>query len=58
MMQGMRTPGAESLAYYLQARTAIERAMAPTGLRPVGRKCYRPLWYFTYAGEDLVDGPR
>ncbi|MBQ1100990.1 hypothetical protein KBY55_34285 [Streptomyces sp. b94] len=58
MMQGMRTPGAESLEYYLQARTAIERAMAPTGLRPVGWECYRPLWYFTYAGEDLVDGPR
>ncbi|MEU2466703.1 hypothetical protein ABZ580_21105 [Streptomyces sp. NPDC012486] len=58
IMQGMRTPGAESLEYYLQARTAIERAMAPTGLRPVGWECYRPLWYFTYAGEDLVDGLR
>ncbi|MFJ5721035.1 hypothetical protein [Streptomyces sp. NPDC093149] len=57
MMQCMRTPGAESLEYYLQARTAIERAMAPTGLKPVGWECYRPLWYFTYAGEDLVDGP-
>ncbi|WP_329612615.1 hypothetical protein OG244_04295 [Streptomyces brevispora] len=58
LMQGMRTPGAEGLDYYLQARTAIERAMASTGLRPVGWECYRPLWYFTYAGEDLVDGPR
>ncbi|WP_255306178.1 hypothetical protein [Streptomyces sp. Wb2n-11] len=58
MMQGMRTPDAERLEYYLQARTAIERAMAPTGLRPMGWECYRPLWYFTYAGEDLVDGPR
>ncbi|MFG2430368.1 hypothetical protein [Streptomyces sp. NPDC048590] len=58
VMQVMRTPGAESLDYYLRARTAIERAMAPTGLRPVGWECYRPLWYFTYAGEDLVGGPR
>ncbi|MDT0615210.1 hypothetical protein [Streptomyces lancefieldiae] len=58
IMQGMRTPGAERLEYYLQARTVIERAMAPTGLRPVGWECYRPLWYFTFAGEDLVDGAR
>lgn len=58
VMQVMRTPGAEHLEYYLRARTAIERAMASTGLRPVGWECYRPLWYFTYAGEDLVDGPR
>ncbi|MGZ2358524.1 hypothetical protein LRE75_17770 [Streptomyces sp. 372A] len=58
VMQVMRTPGAEHVDYYLRARTAIERAMAPTGLRPVGWECYRPLWYFTYAGEDLVDGPR
>ncbi|MFF4767383.1 hypothetical protein ACFY1V_12795 [Streptomyces sp. NPDC001255] len=58
MMQGMRTPGAEGLDYYLRARTVVERAMSPTGLRPVGWECYRPLWYFTYAGEDLLDGPR
>ncbi|MDX3370991.1 hypothetical protein PV387_34165 [Streptomyces sp. ME02-6987-2C] len=58
IMQGMRTPGAESLDYYLQARTVIEQAMAGTGLRPVGWECYRPLWYFTFAGEDLVNGPR
>ncbi|MGC4950098.1 hypothetical protein ACLQ2N_28350 [Streptomyces sp. DT224] len=58
LMQGMRTPGAETLDYYLQARTSIEQAMASTGLRPVGWECYRPLWYFTYAGEDLVDGLR
>ncbi|MFB7298132.1 hypothetical protein ACH4LQ_31115 [Streptomyces globisporus] len=57
IMQGMRTPGAESLAYYLHARTLIERTLAPTGLRPASWECYRPLWYFTFAGEDLVDGP-
>ncbi|MFE6101273.1 hypothetical protein ACFVQ4_15030 [Streptomyces laurentii] len=56
MMAGLRVPGAEGLDYYLRARTAIERAMAPTGLLPVGWECYRPLWYFTYAGRELVDG--
>ncbi|MFF3976608.1 hypothetical protein [Streptomyces sp. NPDC001828] len=58
IMQGMRTPGAESLEFYLKARTVIERAMTTTGLRPVGWECYRPLWYFTFAGEALVDDPR
>jgi hypothetical protein len=58
MMAGLRVPGAEALDYYLQARGAIERAMAPTGLLPVGWECYRPLWYFTYAGQELVDGSR
>lgn len=58
LMQGMRTPGSERLEYYLRARGEIERAMAPTGLLPVGWECYRPLWYFTYAGQELVDGSR
>ncbi|MGW7304062.1 hypothetical protein ACWGI1_00610 [Streptomyces sp. NPDC054835] len=58
LMLGLRAAGAEDLEYYLAARTAIERAMAPTGLVPVGWECYRPLWYFSYAGKDLVDGPR
>lgn len=56
MMAGLRAAGAESLDYYLAARQAIETVMAPTGLRPVGWECYRPLWYFTYAGQELLDG--
>ncbi|MCX4461164.1 hypothetical protein OG585_47170 (plasmid) [Streptomyces sp. NBC_01340] len=56
MMAGLRTAGAETLGYYLSARQAIETVMAPTGLRPVGWECYRPLWYFTYAGQELLDG--
>ncbi|MEH0572890.1 MULTISPECIES: hypothetical protein [Streptomyces] len=55
LMAGLRVAGAETLDYYLAARQAIERAMAPTGLRPLGWECYRPLWYFTYAGQDLLD---
>ncbi|MFF1714396.1 hypothetical protein [Streptomyces sp. NPDC058268] len=58
MMAGLRVPGAEALDYYLQARGEIERAMAPTGLLPVGWECYRPLWYFSYAGQELADGSR
>ncbi|WP_435613484.1 hypothetical protein [Streptomyces sp. bgisy159] len=55
LMAGLRVAGAETLDYYLAARQAIEQAMAPTGLRPVGWECYRPLWYFTYAGQELLD---
>jgi hypothetical protein len=55
LMAGLRVAGAETLDYYLAARQAIEKAMAPTGLQPVGWECYRPLWYFTYAGQELLD---
>lgn len=53
LMAGLRTAGAESLDFYLAARAAIETVMRPTGLVPVGWECYRPLWYFTYAGQAL-----
>lgn len=56
MMAGLRVTEAETLDYYLAARQAIERAMAPSGLLPVGWECYRPLWYYTYAGQELLDG--
>jgi hypothetical protein len=54
LMAGLRIAGAQALGYYLTARSVIERAMAPTGLRPLAWECYRPLWYFTFAGEDLL----
>ena len=54
IMAGLRAPGAESLEHYLRARTEIEKIMKPTGLRPAAWECYRPLWYFTFAGEPLV----
>ena len=28
--------------------------MSPTGLRPKGWQCYRSLWYYTFADEELV----
>lgn len=54
VMAGLRAPGAHDLEYYLRARGIIEEIMGPSGLRPAAWECYRPLWYFTYAGEALV----
>jgi hypothetical protein len=54
IMAGLRAPGAEHLEFYLQARNEIEQVLGATGLRPMGWECYRPLWYFTFAGERLV----
>ncbi|MFI5804452.1 hypothetical protein [Streptomyces sp. NPDC051561] len=54
MMAGLRVPGAETLDYYLAARQILEGLMKPSGLRPVGWECYRPLWFYSYAGEELA----
>ncbi|MFI6088587.1 hypothetical protein [Streptomyces sp. NPDC051218] len=54
VMASLRAPGAQDLEHYLQARVVIEDIMGSTGLRPTAWECYRPLWYFTFAGESLV----
>jgi len=54
IMAGLRIPGADDLEFYLRARREIEWIVGPTGLRPRAWECYRPLWYFTFAGETLV----
>lgn len=54
IMAGLRAAGADQLEFYLQARRELERIIAPSGLRPRSWECYRPLWYFTFAGEALV----
>jgi hypothetical protein len=54
IMAGLRTAGADRLEFYLRARARIEALLSPTGLRPAAWECYRPLWYFTFAGESLV----
>lgn len=54
IMEGLRAGGAQELEFYLQARSAIEDIMSASGLRPAAWECYRPLWYFTFAGEALV----
>jgi hypothetical protein len=56
IMAGLRAGGAELLEFYLRARTEIERILGGSGLRPQAWECYRPLWYFTFAGERLVTG--
>lgn len=55
LMAELRTDGADALEFYLSARTQIEQIMAPLGLRPAGWECYRPLWYVTFAGQELTD---
>lgn len=57
IMAGLRAPGADQLEFYLQARVAIEQLIGTSGLRPVAWECYRPLWYFMFADEPLVDAP-
>ncbi|GAA0556140.1 hypothetical protein GCM10010172_43800 [Paractinoplanes ferrugineus] len=54
IMAGLRAPAADDLAFYLEARRAIETSVGPTGLRPVAWECYRPLWYFTFGDEALI----
>jgi hypothetical protein len=54
IMSGLRSPGADAIEFYLQARRDIEQIMTATGLRPQAWEGYRPLWYFTFAGEELV----
>lgn len=54
IMAGLRVLGADRLEFYLQARRDIERIVGPSGLRPQPWECYRPLWYFTFAGERLI----
>lgn len=50
IMAGLRVVGADCLEFSLQARRDIERIVGPSGLRPQPWECYRPLWYFTFAG--------
>lgn len=55
IMDGLRTPTSDPLEFCLRARREIEEIMAPFKTRPAAWECYRPLWYFTFAGERLVD---
>ncbi|AYF30425.1 hypothetical protein CSH63_23845 [Micromonospora tulbaghiae] len=54
IMVGLRASGADQLEFYLRARAEIEQILGGSGLRPQPWECYRPLWYFTFAGERLV----
>lgn len=46
-------PGADRMEYYLSMRRMIEDLFKDTDLRPKSWENYRPLWYFSFAGESL-----
>jgi hypothetical protein len=48
---------ARDIEFYLHMRRGIERLFLDSGLRPRSWENYRPLWYFTFADEEL-SGPR
>jgi hypothetical protein len=56
LMNVLRSPDADNVEYYLRARAHIERLTAARGLVPERWRCYRSLWYSTYAGAPLT-GP-
>lgn len=45
--------GARDIEFYLHMRREIEDLFGPTGLRPQSWENYRPLWYFSFAGEPM-----
>lgn len=49
----LRDPSARSIDYYLKARKQLERIFIPTGLRPQSWENYRPLWYLSFADEQI-----
>lgn len=49
----LRDPAARSIDYYLTARKQLERIFIPTGLRPQSWENYRPLWYLSFADEQI-----
>jgi hypothetical protein len=59
LMDGLRTPEADELRYFLNARRIVESVMSDvaSNLVPESWRCYRSLWYESYAGQPLV-GPR
>jgi hypothetical protein len=46
--------GADTVEYYLDARRKLESIFEDTPLRPLTWTNYRPLWYFSFAGEPLT----
>ncbi|WP_163511404.1 hypothetical protein [Fodinicola acaciae] len=59
VMDGLHTPEADEFSYFLNARRIVESVMvdAANNLVPEPWRCYRSLWYESYAGQPL-EGPR
>jgi hypothetical protein len=53
-MHRFAAPGATMIEFYLKMRCELEQILGPTGMRPKLWQNYRPLWYFTFAGEPLA----
>ncbi|MDR2777155.1 MAG: radical SAM protein [Rickettsiales bacterium] len=55
--ENLRTEGAHSIEYYLEARKILENIYLDTEARPQPYENYRALWYLKFADEILY-GPR
>jgi hypothetical protein len=53
-MDTFASPKARNLEYFLMARKLIEKMFLDRGLRPRSWENYRPLWYFSFADEELT----
>lgn len=51
---GLRIEDARKIEYYLNIRKYFEELFKGTGLRPRTWENYRPLWYTTFADEELA----
>jgi hypothetical protein len=49
----LKDPDARSIDYYLRIRREIEKIYKPSTLRPQSWENYRPLWYYTFADEEI-----
>lgn len=52
-MSVLADQGAQDIEYFLQMRKFIENLFIDRPLRPQSWENYRPLWYFTFADEEL-----
>lgn len=58
LMDVFRHAEADDLTYYLRIRRDLEELCAGRELVPERWRCYRPLWYTTFAGRPLTTPPR
>ncbi|HZC26474.1 MAG TPA: hypothetical protein VE287_05585, partial [Actinopolymorphaceae bacterium] len=58
LMDVFRHPDADDLTYYLRIRRDLEELCAGRELVPERWRCYRPLWYTTFAGQPMTTARR
>jgi hypothetical protein len=52
-MQMFGAEGVNSIEWFLKMRVEIEKLLKKYNLTPTTWECYRSLWYFTFAGEEM-----